>query len=119
VAAVADLEFLSSNYCQGIEIKGVLDCDGFKFIDELNYQTNVFGIVYAKLVQQIARYNIGYWIMTNNKVTPYAMVKEEELTTVMEYLKQDIDTMLKFLPENYDHSDCYVCSGMYKSEILI
>ena len=119
VASLTDMGYYPSTHTNGIEVKCYIDCDGFKFISELDFEENVFGIVFAKLVQQIARYNLGYWIMTNNKVTPYAMVKEEELTVILEYLKNDIETNLNFLPEVYDHSDCYVCSGMYKSEILI
>lgn len=119
VDSISDLEYMNCVYTQGIEIEAYLDCDGFKFLDELDYEKSVFGIVFAKLVQQVARYNLGYWIITNNKVTPYSMVNAEELTVILEYLKNDIETMLNYLPENYDHSDCYVCSGMYKSEIII
>ena len=108
-----------SNYCNGIEVKCTFDCDPFSFLCGLDYVRSTFGVVFAKLVQQIARKNIIYWLKTNNKVGSYATCKEDALNMIMEYLIDDIETMLNYLPENYDHSDCYYCNGIYKGEIII
>ena len=97
----------------------IFDCDGFQFMQNLDYTKSPFGIVFAKLVQQIARKNIGYWIMTNENISAYSNAKDEELRSILEYLSGDIQTMISYLPENYDHSDCYRCNGVYKDEILI
>ena len=119
VSSLDDLDYTVDSYSQGIELKVNFDCDGFQFLCNLDYVNSVFGIVFAKLVQQIARKNIAYYILTNDKVTSYSMVNKEELRQIMDYLILDIETMLKYLPENYDHSDCYRCTGVYKNEILI
>lgn len=108
-----------SDYCNGIEVKGVFDCDAFSFLCGFNYTRTSFGQVFAKLVQQIARKNIAYWLLTNNKLTAYSTCKKEEINTILEYLIDDIETMLLWLPENYDYSDCYRCNGIAKGEIII
>ena len=117
--AVSSLNFQSVNECQGIEVKANFDCDGFQFLCELDFERSTFGIVFAKLVQQITRLAIGYYILSSDKVTAYSMVKDEEIRTIIEYLIGDINKMVKYLPENYDHSDCYRCTGVYKGEIII
>ena len=108
-----------SNYCHGIEVDVTFDCDAFSFLCGTDFVRSTFGVVFAKLVQQIARKNIIYWMQTNNKVSAYATCKADVLNNIMEYLIDDIETMLNYLPENYDHSDCYNCNGIYKGEILI
>lgn len=113
------LNFQSTNECQGIELKANFDCDGFQFLCDLDFERSTFGIVFAKLVQQIARLNIGYYILSSDKVTAYSMVKDEEIRAIIEYLTGDIEKMVKYLPENYDHSDCYRCTGVYRGEIII
>jgi len=110
--------YLGSSYTYGIEIKGNLDCDGFYMMCDLDFKRSAFGKTFAYLVQQIARKNIAYWLMTNDKITPYTIAKGDELNTIMTYLIDEIEKSLKYLPEMYDHSDCYVCSGMRKGEIL-
>ena len=114
-----NIQYQDSEYCQGIELQVIFDCDGFQFMEKLDYTKSPFGIVFAKLVQQIARKNIGYWIMTNENISAYSNAKDEELRSILEYLSNDIQTMINYLPENYDHSDCYRCNGVYKDEILI
>jgi hypothetical protein len=110
--------YVSNTYCQGIEVKGNLDCDGFRMLCDIDFQNSAFGKTFAYLVQQIARKNIAYWLLTNDKVTPYTIVKGDELTTIMNFLVEEIEKSLNYLPEMYDHSDCFVCSGMHKGEIL-
>lgn len=114
-----NIQYQDSEYCQGIELQVIFDCDGFQFLDKLDFQRSPFGIVFAKLVQQIARKNVGYWLLTDSNVTAYSMVKEEEIRAVLDYLVNDIREMIAYLPENYDHSDCYRCTGVFKDEILI
>jgi len=114
-----DQDFPISNYCYGIEVKCTFDCDPWSFLCGLDYTRTSFGVVFSKLVQQIARKNIIYWLLTNNKQNSYSICKEEDLRGILVFLTQDIEEMLEYLPENYDHSDCYRCEGIYKSEIYI
>lgn len=109
----------NSVYNNGIEVVCTFDCDPYSFLCDLDFERTTFGMTFAKLVQQIARKNIIYWLISNNKVTAFATCKEDQLNGILEYLIDDIETMLRFLPENYDHSDCYTCNGIYKGEIEV
>jgi hypothetical protein len=108
-----------SVYNNGIELTGTFDCDAFSFLCNLDFQRTSFGQVFAKLVQQIARKNIAYWLLTNNKKTAYSTCSEQDVRDILVYLIDDIETMIKWLPENYDYSDCYRCNGIAKGEIII
>ncbi len=119
VSDLENIQYSDSDYCNGVELSVVFDCDGFQFIEKLDFQRSPFGIVFAKLVQQIARKNIGYWLLTSENINAYSIAKEDELRMILEYLSNDIQTMINYLPENYDHSDCYRCTGVFKDEILI
>jgi len=112
-------ELPESVYCNGIELECTFDCDPFSFLCGYDFVRSNFGQVFAKLVQQIARKNIAYWLLTNNKITAYAVCKEEDIRDILTYLIDDITTMVTWLPENYDHSDCYSCNGIAKDSILI
>jgi len=114
-----DVSFLENNYSQGFEVNATFDCDPLEFLCSVDFKKHTFGIVYAKLVQQIARHNIAYWILTDDKISPYSMVKEEELNIIMQYLSNDIDIMLNYLPENLNMNDCYICNGVYTHDFLI
>jgi len=108
-----------SDYCNGIEVRGTFDCDAFSFLCGTDFVRSEMGILFAKLVQQIARKNIGFWLLTNNKVTTYAVCKEEKINQLLEYLVNDIEEMLNYIPEIYDHSDCYICNGLHAGEIRV
>lgn len=119
VTDLANLDWSNSDYSQGIEAKVTFDCDGFQFLCDFDFVNNAFGIVFAKLVQQIGRRNMLLYALANDQMTAYMLSREEELMVIKEYLDKDIDDMLKFLPENYDYSDCFRCNGMAKGEIII
>lgn len=119
VADTANLTWAANDYCMGIQAAVEFTCDPFSLMCAVNYQKTAFGIVFAKLVQQIARLNIIAYIMTNDNMTPYLIAKGEDLAIITEYLTQDVDKMLNYLPEAYDMTDCYLCDGQYKGEILI
>jgi hypothetical protein len=114
-----DIKFLDNDYAQGIELDVIFDCDPLEFLCNVDFKKHTFGVVFAKLVQQIARHNIAYWILSDDKISPYSMVKEDEINVIMAYLSQDIETMLNYLPENLNMSDCYVCNGVYSHDFLI
>lgn len=118
-ATTNDFIYEDSSYSNGIELDVTFDCYPWGFLCNLDFTKSTFGVVFAKLVQQIARSNIGYWIMTDDKISPYSQVKSEELQVILEYLDQDIQSMLNYLPENLSQSDCFICNGVYKNEILI
>lgn len=118
-ATLETMEFGYSDYANGIECTVVFDCDPFLFLCGIDFKKSTFGIVFAKLVQQIARSNIGYWIMTDDKLSAYTQTRNEELVVILEYLNEDINTMLNYLPEQLSQTDCYLCSGLQRGEILI
>lgn len=119
---VSDLGLLTWNnndYAQGIELKVTFDCDPFIFLCNFDFDNNPFGLVFTKLVQQIARRNLLMYMLTSDNLTPYILAREEQLLLIKEYLDKDISDMLSFAPEAYDYSDCYRCDGMHRGEILI
>ena len=119
VASTSLLEFKNNNYAQGIYADVSFDCDELSFLCKVDFTRAKFPIVFAKLIQQVARRNVLNFILTSDNITPYAMVKADELATIAEYLDNDISTMLGWMPENYDYSDCFICNGQYKGDILI
>lgn len=125
-AANADetLVYTVSEYTNGFEIDGFFDCDGFSFLCDgdnvtIDFQRNNFGRLLAKLIQQVARRNIGTHILTDDNLSSYKLVNDEQLGIIMEYLNQDIEKMLNFVHQTYDMSDCYLCDGIYKQSIII
>ena len=119
-ANISDMEFSkSSNSSRGIVISANFECRGFDFLCSLDYQNSYFGIVFSKLIQQIARKNLAFWLLSTNKPTAYTILSEDELRNVAKYLIDDIQINLNFLPEIYNHSDCYKCNGMYIGEINV
>jgi len=118
-ATTDDFVYVESEYSNGIELNVTFDCYPWAFLCNLDFKQSTFGVVFAKLVQQIARANVGYYIMTDDKISGYSQVREEELKIILEYLAADIKSMLDYLPENLSQTDCYICNGVYKNEILI
>jgi hypothetical protein len=116
---ISGLKWYNNDYTQGIYLDVDFDCDPLIDLCNIDFVRSPFGIVFAKLVQQTARLNIISHILLNDKVTAYVDAKSEDLEVITEYLNQDIQTMLNYLPENYSMSDCYTCNGIYKNEILI
>lgn len=119
VSDLANLEYQENQYCQGIELKGFFYCDGFDFICDIDYENSDFGMVFAKAVQQIARKNLAYWMLTNDKITPYTSYNREQLTNLVEFLHKDISENINYLPYIYNHSDCYSCGSYVKGQIII
>lgn len=113
------LKWYNNDYTQGIYLDVDFDCDPLIDLCNIDFQRSPFGIVFAKLVQQTARLNIISYMLTNDKVSAYVDAKAEDLEVITAYLNEDIKTMLNYLPENYNMSDCYTCNGIYKHEILI
>ena len=113
------LKWLNNDYTHGIYVDCDFDCDALIDLCKVDFEKSPFGIVFAKLVQQTARLNIISYMLTNDKVTAYIDAKNEDLEVITEYLNKDIETMLNYLPEAYNMSDCYSCNGIYKNEILI
>lgn len=116
---IAGLKWYNNDYTQGIYTEVDFDCDPLIDLCSVDFVRSPFGIVFAKLVQQTARLNIISYMMTNDKVSAYIDAKSEDLEVITAYLNEDINTMLNYLPENYNMSDCYTCNGIYKHEILI
>lgn len=108
-----------NNISHGIEVECAFDCDPFFNICSMDFKKNSFGIIYSKLMQQIARLSIGMKILSDDKVSAYSLVRRDEINNINEYLAGDIDTMIKAIPEYYSNSDCYTCSGMYIGDIEI
>lgn len=113
-----------SDYCNGIELDGYVDCDGFSFLCDgetatIDFQRSNFGRLVAKMIQLVARRNIGAWILTDNNLTPYKIAQDEEIGLAIEYCNLEIEKMLNFIHQTYDFSDCYICSGIYKTSIII
>lgn len=116
---ISKLQWYNDSYTQGIYLEGLFECDPLIGLCDLDFEKSIFGIVFAKLVQQIARQNIISYLMMNDSVTAYLDAKYDDLGLLSEYLNQDIETMLTYLPENYKMTDCYICNGIYKNEIII
>lgn len=105
--------FFHNRESQGISVDIKFECDPFVSLCDLDFKRHVFGITFAKLVQQIARKSIALKILTDDKISSYAMVRQAEIEDTLVYLEADINKMLTFLPHNYSHSDCYSCTGTY------
>ena len=121
INSMNDAEFLTSNYCHGIELNITFDCNGFSesMWCNIDFDNSNFGYAFASLIQMIARKNIAYNVLTSDVVTPYLITSREEVQTIISYLTSEIDITLNYLKESYGHSDCYRCNGIYKGEILI
>lgn len=114
-----EFRFVQNDYTLGFYLDLTFECDSLQNLCNLDFEKSIFGIVFAKLVQQTARLNIISRMIMSDKVTAYVDAKEDELGAIVEYLNKDIETMLAYLPENYSLNDCYFCNGIYKSEISI
>jgi hypothetical protein len=111
---------IKNDLCQGIYIDCTLDCDPFLSLCNVDFKNTNFGISFSHAVKQTARKNFAYWLLTNDKVSPYTMINRDELVGVIDYLKKDIEENLKYLPTVYNITDCYLCKeNFYKSEIII
>lgn len=115
----SDSYFVNDEHCQGIEMGLRFDCDPLQDFCSVDFATSGFGYSFAYLVQLIARKNLAFWLMTNEHIQAYTIAKEDELKYVIDYLQSEIDITLNYLPETYDLTDCYICNGIYKGEILI
>lgn len=115
----ANLQWVNSDYTMGIEVKAAFDCDGFQFMCDYDYVNTRFGVAFAKLVQQVCRRNMIMYALASDNITPYILAREEQILAVKEYLDKDIEELVNYEPEVYDHSDCYQCNGMYRGEILV
>ena len=113
------LEFKRNDYSNGIFVNVGLECDGLSFLCDLDYKNSVFGVVFAKMVQQIARRNIAHYILTNDNLSPYLIANADELNLILEYLNEDITKMVNYLPENYNHTSCFVCNGLHRHDKLV
>ena len=112
--------FKETDFSNGIELDVVFDCDAFgSHFCNIDFRNNGFGYAFASLVQLIARKNLAYYILTNDKVTSYLLVSKEEINGIIEYLSNEIERTLNYLPQAYNHSDCFICNGLYKSQILV
>lgn len=121
VSSITDVKHTKSDtqlITKGIVAEGQFICDGFDFICKLDFETN-FGALFANTIQQTARLNLGRWLLTNDKVTNYTLLKKEELVETLEYLQTEIIKNIKYLPLIYHHTDCYSCPGPHKGAILI
>jgi hypothetical protein len=121
---VDDLNSLNANIfynnsANGIELEVSFDCNPFFNICNLDFKNSSFPILFAKLIQQTARLAIGMKILSDDKISSYSLVRRDEINNINEYLANDIQVMLTALPEYYNHSDCYTCSGMYIDSIMI
>ena len=114
---LSGLKWYNNDYTMGFYVDVDFDCDPLIDLCKVDFQRSPFGIVFAKLVQQTARLNIISQLLLSDKVTAYVDAKSEDLALVTEYLNEDVKTMLNWLPENYNMSDCYACNGIYKGEI--
>lgn len=103
----------------GIIVNGQFICNGFDFICTLDFKNSNWGAVFANTIQQQARLNLARWLVSNNKVTNYILMNGEQLAQTMAYLEEKVDENLKWLPTQYNFSDCYTCPGSYKGAILI
>lgn len=112
-ATINDIAFKENDYCQGIAIDCGFRCDGFYSLCNIDFKNTRFGVSFAHAVKQIARKNFAYWLMTNDIVTPYVMVNNEELVSIIEFLRTDIEKQMKYLPSVYNLSDCFLCRDNY------
>lgn len=113
------MNLVYSNLAQGIEIGATFDCDPFFNLCSIDFKKNSFGIIYAKLIQQVARLSIGMKILSDNTISSYSLVRRDEINNINEYLSNDIEVMYRAIPEYYNNSDCYTCTGMYLDNIEI
>lgn len=119
-AAPENFVFKETDFSNGIELDVVFDCDAFgSSFCNIDFLNNGFGYAFASLVQLIARKNLAYYILTNDKVTSYLLVSKDEINGIIEYLSNEIERTLNYLPQSYNHSDCFICNGLYKSQILV
>lgn len=116
----SQFEHIANDYSNGIELDITFDCNAFSDIFcDIDFKNSGFGYGFASLVQMIARKNLAYYILTNDKVTSYLLVSKEEINGIIGYLVSEIEKTLNYLPQAYSESDCYVCNGLYKGQILV
>lgn len=119
-AETTDFKHNLSDWSNGIELDVTFDCNGFGSIFcNTDFKNSGFGYAFASLVQMIARKNLAYYILTNDKINSYLLVQKEEINNIIGYLTSEIDKTLNYLPQAYNDSDCYICNGLYKGQILV
>jgi hypothetical protein len=107
-------------YTHNINIEALISCDPFQFLCYIDFETNRWGRVFATTVLLTARKNLLAWILNSGLITNYLTVQDpEQLQNLMNYYSEEIDERLKFMPQVYDFSDCYVCGGITKGSIII
>ena len=116
----AEFTHTCNDYSNGIELDVVFDCNAFgPIFCDIDFKNSGFGYAFASLVQNIARKNLAYYVLTNDKISSYLMTHKEELSNIINYLTSQIELTLNYLPQAYNESDCYICNGIYKGQILI
>jgi hypothetical protein len=119
-ALTSDFEYTLNNYSNGIELDITFDCNAFGDVFcDLDFKNSGFGYAFASLVQLIARKNLAYYILTNDKLTSYLLVHRDDIMNIINYLTSEIERTLNYLPQAYAGSDCYICNGLYKGQILV
>jgi hypothetical protein len=117
---LSQIQFVVNPFCQGIEVDANFGCSSFDSLCSIDFQKSKFGVSFAHAVKQTARKNFAYWILTSLKSTTYVKLSQEEILSLIEFLKKDIEENLNYLPFVYNISDCYVCKDLIKkAEILI
>lgn len=121
---LTDLNEIESGYTNGFIINGDFYCDPLDILcsgdkGNIDFTTDDFGILFSKLIQQIARRNLCYRLLTDDSLSSYLLIKIEELNSILDYINSDIEKMLNYIPYVYNHTDCFVCRSISKSSIII
>ena len=117
-SAGGELEFVSTEYTYGVQMNARIYCDPFIFMCNFNY-TQGWGLVFAKLVQLIARKNLAAYLIDSGKVTTYTTLNEDRIYDLLNWYGVEIDKRLDFLPTKYTFSDCFCNSRHIQGSIIV
>lgn len=118
VSDLADLEWKQSEYSHGVQIHGYGSCDPLWNLCDLDFKTDGYARVFARLLLMVTRKNLAEWMVNSDLVSPYILTNREDIQALITYYNAEIKDRREFLPTVNHNSDCYQCGASMMGSII-